>query len=156
MYCTLEYRALGMRDWTYQYAKLPQLHYQMSKDTNNKSNKYLGLSNLGINLKKKRRNYPFLVDLGLQLEPSKLYFCGHKIRFAPSKVTCRLLPQRSDKSLFRFAKEDVLKENEPTKGNCGYKLPCYKASWSSDWLFSVTSIHLSLKQCYLRLLNDNT
>ena len=98
----------------------------------------------------------FLVDLGLQLEPSKLYFCGHKIRFAPSKVTCRLLPQRSDKSLFRFAKEDVLKENEPTKGNCGYKLPCYKASWSSDWLFSVTSIHLSLKQCYLRLLNDNT
>lgn len=74
----------------------------------------------------------FLVDLGLQLEPSKLYFCGHKIRFAPSKVTCRLLPQRSDKSLFRFAKEDVLKENEPAKGNCGYKLPCYKASWSSD------------------------
>lgn len=104
----------------------------MSKDTNNKSNKYLGLSNLGINLKKKAEKLSFLVDLGLQLEPSKLYFCGHKIRFAPSKVTCRLLPQRSDKSLFRFAKEDVLKENEPAKGNCGYKLPCYKASWSSD------------------------
>ena len=87
---------------------LPQLHYQMSKDTNNKSSKYLGLSNLGINLKKKSgETILFLVYLGLQLEPSKLYFCGHKIRFAPSKVTCRLLPQRSGKSLFRFAKEDV-------------------------------------------------
>ena len=48
-----------MRDWTYQYAKLPQLHYQMSKDTNNKSSKYLGLSNLGINLKKKAEKLSF-------------------------------------------------------------------------------------------------
>ena len=38
---------------------LPQLHYQMSKDTNNKSNKYLGLSNLGINLKKKAEKLSF-------------------------------------------------------------------------------------------------
>ena len=57
-------------------------------------------------------NYPLLVNLGLQDLLSKLYFCGHKIRFVPSKVTCRLLPPRSDKSLFRFAKENVLKENE--------------------------------------------
>lgn len=56
----------------------------------------------------------------------KLYFCGYKIRFAPSKVICRLLPQWSDKSLFRFAKEDVLKENEPTKGNYSYKHTYYK------------------------------
>ncbi len=71
-------------------------------------------------------NYPLLVNLGLQDLLSKLYFCGYKIRFAPSKVTCRLLPQRSDKSLFRFAKEDVLKENEPTKGNYSYKHTYYK------------------------------
>ena len=62
--------------------------------------------------KDKPENDPFLVNLGLQDLLSKLYFCGHKIRFVPSKVTCRLLQQRSDKSLFRFAKEDVLKENE--------------------------------------------
>lgn len=38
---------------------LPQQHYQMSKNTNNKSNKYLGLSNLGINLKKKAEKLSF-------------------------------------------------------------------------------------------------
>ena len=70
-------------------------------------NKFLSLSHLSKNLKDKPENYPFLVNLGLQDLLSKLYFCGHKIRFAPSKVTCRLLPQRSGKSLFRFAKEDV-------------------------------------------------
>ena len=75
-------------------------------------NKYLSLSHLGKNLKDKSENYPFLINLGLQDLWSKLYFCGYKIRFVPSKVTCRLLQQRSDKSLFRFAKEDVLKENE--------------------------------------------
>ena len=32
----------------------------MSKDTNNKSNKYLGLSNLGINLKKKAEKLSFI------------------------------------------------------------------------------------------------
>lgn len=41
-------------------------------------------------------NYPLVVNLGLQDLLSKLYFCGYKIRFAPSKVTCRLLPQWSD------------------------------------------------------------
>ena len=41
----------------------------------------------------------------VQSFPSKLYFCGHKTPFRPEKVTCRLLPHRSDFSLFRPAKE---------------------------------------------------
>ena len=135
---------------------LPQQHYQMSKNTNIKSTQYLGLTILGINLKKKAEKLSFFSRFRLAVrakQASKLYFCGHKIPFAPSKVTCRLLPQRSDKSLFRFAKEDVLKENEPTKGNCGYKLPCYKASWSSGWMFSVTSSQLF---CVSYAINTHT
>lgn len=87
---------------SYNNHAISKQRYQQQEGT-----KYLSLSHLGKNLKDRPENYPFLVNLGLQDLLSKLYFCGHKIRFAHSKVTCRLLPQRSDKSLFRFAKEDV-------------------------------------------------
>lgn len=84
-----------------------------SKDTNNKREQNILVYHTLVRIwKTGRKTILFLVNLGLQDLLSKLYFCGHKIRFAPSKVTCRLLPQRSDKSPFRFAKEDVLKENE--------------------------------------------
>ena len=98
-----------------------------SKGTNNKKEtSYLVYHTLVKVWRIRLVDYPSVVNLGLQDLLSKLYFCGHKIRFATSKVTCRLLPQRSDKSLFRFAKEDVLKENEPTKGNYSYKHTYYK------------------------------
>lgn len=74
-------------------------------------------------------NYPLLVNLGLQDLLSKLYFCGHKIRFATSKVTCRLLPQWSDKSLFRIAKEDVLKENEQFLNSCILQYLILQITW---------------------------
>ena len=84
-----------------------------SKGTNNKrETNFLVYHTLVKAWRIRLVNYPLVVNLGLQDLLSKLYFCGYKIRFAPSKVTCRLLPQRSDKSLFRFAKENVLKENE--------------------------------------------
>lgn len=78
-----------------------------SKGTNNKrETNFLVYHTLVKAWRIRLVNYPLVVNFGLQDLLSKLYFCGHKIRFAPSKVTCRLLPQRSDKSLFRFAKED--------------------------------------------------
>ena len=84
-----------------------------SKGTNNKrETNFLVYHTLVKAWRIRLVNYPLVVNLGLQDLLSKLYFCGYKIRCAPSKVTCRLLPQRSDKSLFRFAKENVLKENE--------------------------------------------
>ena len=92
-------------------------------------NNYLSLSHLGKDLKDRPENYLFLVNLGLQDLLSKLYFCGHKIRFAPSKVTCRLLPQRSDESLFRIAKEDVLKENEQFLNSCILQYLILQITW---------------------------
>ena len=58
--------------------EISKQRYQQQEENN-----YLSLSHLGKNLKDKPENYPFLVNLGLQDLLSKLYFCGHKIRFAP-------------------------------------------------------------------------
>lgn len=59
-------------------------------------NKFLSLLHLGKSLKNQAGKLSFISQFGLQNLLSKLYFCGHKIRFATSKVTCRLLPQWSD------------------------------------------------------------
>ncbi len=68
-----------------------------SKGTNNKKEtSYLVYHTLVKVWRIRLVDYPSVVNLGLQDLLSKLYFCGHKIRFATSKVTCRLLPQWSD------------------------------------------------------------
>ena len=72
-------------------------------------NKFLSLSHLSKNLKDKPENYPFLVNLGLQDLLSKLYFCGHKIRFAPSKVTCRLQRNGANKFAVSLCKRGRFK-----------------------------------------------
>lgn len=41
----------------------------------------------------------------VQSFPSKLYFCGQKLRFVLTKVTCRMLAHRSGWPLFRMAKD---------------------------------------------------
>ena len=70
---------------------LPQLHYQMSKDTNNKSNKYLGLSNLGINLKKKAEKLSFFSRFRLAVrakqasKQASCTFVGTKFVLPPQK-----------------------------------------------------------------------
>ena len=68
-----------------------------SKGTNNKKEtSYLVYHTLVKVWRIRLVDYPSVVNLGLQDLLSKLYFCGHKIRFATSKVTSRLLPQWSD------------------------------------------------------------
>lgn len=66
---------------------LPQQHYQMSKNTNNKSNKYLGLSNLGINLKKKAEKLSFFsrFRLAVRAKQASCTFVGTKFVLPPQK-----------------------------------------------------------------------
>lgn len=64
---------------------LPQQHYQMSKNTNNKSNKYLGLSNLGINLKKKAEKLSFFSRFRLAVRAKQVVLLWAQNSFCPLK-----------------------------------------------------------------------
>jgi len=57
-----------------------------SKDTNNQRETSILVYHTLVRIwKTSRKTTLFLVNLGLQDLLSKLYFCGHKIRFAPLK-----------------------------------------------------------------------
>ena len=69
-------------------------------------NKLLSLSYLGKSLENQAGRLSFSSQFRLTGFVKQVVLLWPQNSFCPSKVTCRLLQQRSDKSQFRFAKED--------------------------------------------------
>ena len=99
---------LATIDRTSQYAKLPHDH-EISKQRyqQQEENKYLSLSHLGKSLKNQVGKLSFFSQFRLAEFVKQVVLLWVQNSFCLLKSNLPTAAQRSDKSLFRFAKEDV-------------------------------------------------